>query len=273
MVQVSRRTFVRALRDCGSVVLCPGGQAELVYAHCAHVPQPAPPSSSPAPAAADAPPGTRNLTGRLLLPAAPPSGAGPDALNPKASGMHHPPPPLHVSQPPAPEKMDGPGGSSTSDSSSSTASSGPVTPSAGCGPPLGCDSACVTAGAATQGILCAGEAGGRQNGGQQGTAGVTGAVTVGVTAAVTAGVTGATKSHSTTQASAGGTGSMSQAVTARKMVIYAGHKGFVRLAIEQQAHLVPVLALGEVLQVRVRPLLKGVWFHGVMSCMLQGKSD
>jgi len=33
-------------------------------------------------------------------------------------------------------------------------------------------------------------------------------------------------------------------------VIYAGHKGFVRLAIEQGAALVPVLALGEVLQLR-----------------------
>jgi len=32
-------------------------------------------------------------------------------------------------------------------------------------------------------------------------------------------------------------------------VIYAGHKGFVRLAIEQGSALVPVLALGEVLQV------------------------
>ncbi len=36
----------------------------------------------------------------------------------------------------------------------------------------------------------------------------------------------------------------------RELVIYAGHKGFVRLAIEQGAALVPVLALGEVLQVR-----------------------
>ncbi|KAL6751324.1 hypothetical protein V8C86DRAFT_2780175, partial [Haematococcus lacustris] len=35
-----------------------------------------------------------------------------------------------------------------------------------------------------------------------------------------------------------------------RLVIYAGHKGFVRLAIEQQAALVPVLALGEVLQLR-----------------------
>eukprot|EP00967_Tisochrysis_lutea_P003832 scaffold4582_cov21-Tisochrysis_lutea.AAC.1 len=35
----------------------------------------------------------------------------------------------------------------------------------------------------------------------------------------------------------------------RDLVIYAGHKGFVRLAIEQGAALVPVLALGEVLQV------------------------
>jgi hypothetical protein len=35
-----------------------------------------------------------------------------------------------------------------------------------------------------------------------------------------------------------------------EMVIYAGHKGFVRMAIEQQAALVPVLAIGEVLQLR-----------------------
>ncbi len=37
---------------------------------------------------------------------------------------------------------------------------------------------------------------------------------------------------------------------AGELVIYAGHKGFVRLAIENQASLVPVLALGEVLQLR-----------------------
>jgi hypothetical protein len=35
-----------------------------------------------------------------------------------------------------------------------------------------------------------------------------------------------------------------------EMVIYCGHKGFVKLAIEQQAALVPVLAIGEVLQLR-----------------------
>lgn len=34
----------------------------------------------------------------------------------------------------------------------------------------------------------------------------------------------------------------------RKLVLYGRHKGFCRIAIEQQAHLVPVLALGEMLQ-------------------------
>lgn len=33
------------------------------------------------------------------------------------------------------------------------------------------------------------------------------------------------------------------------MALVVGHKGFIRLAVEQQASLVPVLALGEVLQV------------------------
>lgn len=35
-----------------------------------------------------------------------------------------------------------------------------------------------------------------------------------------------------------------------QLVIYAGHQGFVRLSLEEGAWLVPVLALGEVLQVR-----------------------
>ncbi len=38
-----------------------------------------------------------------------------------------------------------------------------------------------------------------------------------------------------------------------QVVIYAGHKGFVRLALEEGAWLVPVLALGETLQVGWQP--------------------
>ncbi len=37
-----------------------------------------------------------------------------------------------------------------------------------------------------------------------------------------------------------------------QFVVYAGHQGFVRLALEEGAWLVPVLALGEVLQVGQR---------------------
>ncbi|EFJ45849.1 hypothetical protein VOLCADRAFT_93670 [Volvox carteri f. nagariensis] len=47
--QVTRATFRRALRDTGAVLLCPGGQAELVYADRAF-----PPRGSPAAAAAAA---------------------------------------------------------------------------------------------------------------------------------------------------------------------------------------------------------------------------
>jgi hypothetical protein len=36
----------------------------------------------------------------------------------------------------------------------------------------------------------------------------------------------------------------------REVVLHCRHKGFCRLAIEQRAHLVPVLALGETLQLR-----------------------
>jgi hypothetical protein len=36
----------------------------------------------------------------------------------------------------------------------------------------------------------------------------------------------------------------------REVVLHCRHKGFCRLAIEQGAHLVPVLALGETLQLR-----------------------
>jgi hypothetical protein len=57
-----------------------------------------------------------------------------------------------------------------------------------------------------------------------------------------------------------------------ELVIYAGHKGFVRLAIEQQASLVPVLALGEVLQVRVAGLGAWHWFTLLCLCGLPESS-
>ena len=38
--QVSRSTFTTALRDCGSVLMCPGGQAELIYTHRMHLAPP-----------------------------------------------------------------------------------------------------------------------------------------------------------------------------------------------------------------------------------------
>ncbi len=36
--QVSRATFTTTLRDCGSVLMCPGGQAELIYTHRLELP-------------------------------------------------------------------------------------------------------------------------------------------------------------------------------------------------------------------------------------------
>ncbi|GAX74485.1 hypothetical protein CEUSTIGMA_g1934.t1 [Chlamydomonas eustigma] len=37
MRQVNRSTFITALKECGSVLVCPGGQAELIYTHRLHM--------------------------------------------------------------------------------------------------------------------------------------------------------------------------------------------------------------------------------------------
>lgn len=54
---------------------------------------------------------------------------------------------------------------------------------------------------------------------------------------------------------------------ARELVVFSGHKGFVRLAIEQGASLVPVLALGEVLQVGGVAMLG---WHGWLDAWVPG---
>ncbi|KXZ43905.1 hypothetical protein GPECTOR_78g93 [Gonium pectorale] len=148
--QVTRATFRRALHETGAVLLCPGGQAELVYADKAFPPRRGVAAAATAAAKAPAPTPTPSIAA---------DAADDAAATTAARGAP-------ASTPSAPEAFAAAEGSGAGDSS--------------------------------EGDDCARAERQRQQ---------------------------------------------------HQLVIYAGHQGFVRLALEEGAWLVPVLALGETLQV------------------------
>ncbi|GIL52259.1 hypothetical protein Vafri_8180 [Volvox africanus] len=152
--QVTRATFRRALRDTGAVLLCPGGQAELVYADRAFPPRGTPAAAAAAAFTATAAAPKLNLGGAVPKPA--------DAAAPTTS---------------------------------------------------------VTSTTVTDPDVCPAVA----------------PVVAAVAAEVTVPVPRPTGR---------------QLQSRHQLVIFAGHQGFVRLALEEGAWLVPVLALGETLQLR-----------------------
>ncbi|GFR51674.1 hypothetical protein Agub_g14116, partial [Astrephomene gubernaculifera] len=191
--QVTRATFRRALRDTGAVLLCPGGQAELVYADRAF-----PTRGSPAAAAAAAFAASTSTSFTSFSISSPPcysSGSKPTAACGSAACG------------PAQEAGSGHGTEATQ--AVSPPSSATPLPSSSAGE--------TPDGASGGGVVRRGGSNGVPH----------------------------QPPHPQPRPHP-----QPQPHPPHQLVVFAGHQGFVRLALEEGAWLVPVLALGETLQLR-----------------------
>ncbi|KAG2426507.1 hypothetical protein HXX76_011734 [Chlamydomonas incerta] len=289
--QVTRATFRRALHDTGAALLCPGGQAELVYADRAF-PRPPQPPTQPQQQQKEQQQQRRLMPQPISAAAAGPA-AGPllrllgsiwgRRAGSAAAAAAAPPPPCTVT-------CTTPSGSHTTLVSAYTpppppapalAAPAPLAPAPAAPAPTAAapagGGAAVQAGPPGSGGGAAAERdgglGGRagaEGGGEDGAAGARPGAEGGAGAG--GGVTAIVASSASTASlsalpHSGGKGgwqpqqhqlpvyppaaplsSSSPSASPHQLVVYSGHQGFVRLALEEGAWLVPVLAIGETLQ-------------------------